>query len=132
MVGLDLNRKEPAYLLGRLFSKLVDVQYLANPAINATIKDRYLDAAATSPAKVFPMLLSLSEAHTKKVRRQNPGAAYRFDEFKRTIIDELSTFPKSLSPQEQGDFYIGFYHQTSYDIQQRQAAKQHRNEKENQ
>ena len=43
------------YLLGRLFSVLEAVQAAANPGINATIRDRYFNAASATQATVFPL-----------------------------------------------------------------------------
>ncbi len=42
------------YVLGRLFAVLESLQQKANPGINATIMDRYFNAACATPSIVFP------------------------------------------------------------------------------
>ena len=52
-VGLNENSKNVAYTLGREFAVLEAVQQEANPGINATIKDRYFNAACATPASIL-------------------------------------------------------------------------------
>ena len=49
-VSLNEASTNPAYTLGRLFSVYEAVQQAANPGINATIKDKYFNSAATKGA----------------------------------------------------------------------------------
>ena len=42
------------------------IQASANPGINATIKDKYFNSAAATPAVIFPILLNLAQKHLKK------------------------------------------------------------------
>ena len=55
------------YVLGRLFSVLETIQSVANPGINATIKDRYFNSACATPATAFPTLVKLD--HGREVAR---------------------------------------------------------------
>ena len=55
------------YVLGRLFTVLESLQQSANPGINATIRDRYFNAACATPALVFPTLLKLAQSHLNKL-----------------------------------------------------------------
>ena len=43
------------------------IQSSANPGINATIKDKYFNAASATPAVVFPTLVNLAQKHLKKL-----------------------------------------------------------------
>ncbi len=114
-IQVELNEKtnyEP-YLLGRLFSLLEGLQMEANPSITATIKDKYFNSACATPAVVFPRLISLSQAHAKKIRNSKPGTAIHYN---RQIGDLMSrmtdSYPARLNLQDQGVFQLGYFHQT--------------------
>lgn len=97
------------YILGRTFAVLEKIQQDANPGIKATIKDRYFNSAGATPATVFPILFKLSQHHIKKL---SDGSKIYYDR----IIGDLQgrikeSYPKRLSLQEQGTYYLGYYHQ---------------------
>ena len=52
-VSLNESSNVP-YVLGRLFSVLETIQSVANPGINATIKDRYFNSACATPGNGLP------------------------------------------------------------------------------
>ena len=56
------------------FPLLEAIQASANPGINATIKDKYFNSAAATPAVIFPVLINLAQKHLKKLRGSNAGA----------------------------------------------------------
>src|SRR5208282_2345415 len=57
-VSIDEKKTDVPYLLGRLFAVLEQMQWTAHgTAVNATVRDRYFRAAASTPALVFPRLL---------------------------------------------------------------------------
>ena len=63
------NNKETnyqPYVMGQLFAVLEAIQMAVNPDINTTIKDRYFNAAASTPATVFPTILMLAQKHMQK------------------------------------------------------------------
>ena len=66
-VSLNEASTNTAYTLGRLFSVYEAVQQTANPGINATIKDKYFNSAATMPASIFPVLNNLYQKHLRKL-----------------------------------------------------------------
>lgn len=105
-VSLDTASTDIGYRLGRLFAVLEKVQIEAISGIKATIRSRYYGSASTTPAAVFPQLMRLSKHHIEKARYGHL-ANQRIAE----IIDEVSSFPKHLSLEEQGLFAIGYYHQ---------------------
>ena len=109
-VSLNETTNVP-YLLGRLFSVLEAVQKAANPGINTTIKDRYFNAACTTPGMAFPTLLRLSQKHLQKL---NDGLATYYDKQITELMAQLpeSGFPARFSLPDQGKFTIGYYHQT--------------------
>jgi CRISPR-associated protein Csd1 len=108
-VALDDNNPNTAYRLGRLFAVLERTQEEANPGLNATIRDRYFGAAASTPVTVFPRLLKLNTHHVSKL--ENRGRAVNLEKLIGRIIDGIDEFPALLSLQDQGRFSIGYYHQ---------------------
>ena len=112
-VSLDLNRTDLPYLLGRLFAVLEKAQEEAIPNANATIKDRYLAAAAATPGQVFHMLLKNSNNHIAKLKKdpEKKGRAFHYDLMTQEIISGFSDYPKTMKAEEQGLFMIGYYHQ---------------------
>ena len=97
------------YVLGRLFAVLERVQTAANPNLNATIKDKYFNSAAATPATIFPLLTKLSQSHLRKLEG---GLRVYFER----LIGDLEgriheTLPARMSLADQGTFQLGYYHQ---------------------
>ena len=104
-MSLDIERREPAYRLGRLFALLEKAQKDAtNPS--ATIRDRYFGAASATPASVFPQLLRLNQHHISKAEY----GGYT-DKLIAEVVDGVDELPKHLSLEDQGLFTLGYYHQ---------------------
>lgn len=120
-MSLDLENKDPAYLCGRLFCKLEDIQRRAsNDTLNRTIKDSYFSSAATRPAVVFPKLLSLSQHHLAKL---DDKTAFFMDKEVTEIIGMMgSVFPSHLTLKEQGVFMLGYYQQKNQRFEKKAAA----------
>ncbi len=112
-VSLDPNRTDLPYLLGRLFAVLEKAQEEAIPNANATIKDRYLASASSTPGQVFHMLLKNSANHISKLRKDSEkrGRATYFDIMTQDIVAGFNDYPKTMKAEEQGLFMIGYYHQ---------------------
>ncbi|PRX71641.1 CRISPR-associated Csd1 family protein [Cohnella sp. SGD-V74] len=125
-VSLNLQAKEPAYRLGRLFAVLERAQQEAAGGagkLNATIKDRYFSTASSNPAAVFPVLLKLSQHHLSKSK---------FGDFRdremQDIMQEIRDFPVSLDLHQQGIFILGYYHQKHNYYTQIKAATEAKQE----
>jgi CRISPR-associated protein Csd1 len=107
-VTMSLNKENttPAYLLGRLFAVLEKTQEEALPGLNATIRDRYIGSASATPRSVFPRLLSMVQHHISK-------AEYGWSRQKdiEGIVEGLNEFPAHLTLEDQGVFFLGYYHQ---------------------
>ena len=98
------------YLLGRLFSVLEAVQAAANPGINATIRDRYFNAASATQATVFPLLLNLAQKHLAKLDK---GQEVYYDKQITAICGMIGeTLPARMNLPEQSAFQLGYYHET--------------------
>lgn len=110
-VSLNVERTDTAYLLGRAFAILEQIQQQANDVV--TIVNRYQNAACSTPAVAFPTLLKLSTAHLAKIQRKNPGLARYLNNQLSTILDSIDTFPNRLDTKAQGDFLLGRYHQNA-------------------
>ena len=108
-VGLDKSNNDPGYRLGRMFAVLERIQSIAQPGINATIRERYYGAASTSPASVLPLLVKLKNHHLAKF--DSPGLALWYEKLLGEIVDGLSRAPARLNLSEQSMFAIGYYHQ---------------------
>lgn len=107
-VALNEENENQGYLLGRLFALLDKVQAEAVGNVNAGIRERYMGAASTTPERVFPQLLKLAQHHISK-----SAWGGRIDGLIQRVISKVDDggFPKTLSYDDQGEFYIGFYQQ---------------------
>lgn len=107
-IMLDKNNSNVGYLCGRLFAVLDKVQNDANNI--SSIKERYLNAASATPSSVFPTILNLSSHHMEKLPQRSQ---IFYEKIKQEIMGMLSAdgFPSHLDLQDQGRFFIGYYHQ---------------------
>lgn len=107
-IMLDKENTNQGYLCGRLFAALEKIQQEANG--QSTIRERYLNAASTTPSAVFATVLNLSNHHVEKL---SEGRRIFFEKLKQEIIGNLSAdgFPAHLDLQDQGRFFVGYYHQ---------------------
>lgn len=119
-MGLNEESKEPAYVLGRLFSVLESIQLDVNPGIKATIRDRYFNSACATPASVFPVLVKLKNSHMKKLEREKASSKIYYEQLLTEIIGKLDEYPKRLSLEEQGQFILGYYHQVQRKYQKKE------------
>ena len=105
-MALDTDRREIAYLLGRLFAVLEKAQLDALGKVNSTIKDRFFSAASATPASVFPRLIRLSQHHIEKAEY-----GYVSDRRISEIMEYIDDFPNHMGLKEQGLFAIAYYQQ---------------------
>ena len=105
-MSLDKENQDVGYRLGRLFAVLEKIQLVANPGINATIRDKFYASASATPAAVFGNLMRLKNHHLAKLTK-----TVFFEGLIGEIISCIAAFPAHLSLEEQGMFAIGYYHQ---------------------
>lgn len=107
-IMLDKENTNQGYLCGRLFAVLDKIQEDANNI--SSIRDRYMNAASSTPSAVFATILNLSVHHAEKLEE---GRRVFYEKIKQEIIEKLSAngFPTHLDLQDQGRFFIGYYHQ---------------------
>ena len=118
-VSLDPDNTNTAYRMGRLFAVLENLQRKAIPGLNTTIRDKYLSSASSTPRVSFPYLISNAQKHYNTLRKKEGkgGLADFFDTSIGKILDGLeasSGFPTTLSLEEQGQFFLGYYHQKAH------------------
>ena len=108
-IMLDKSNTNQGYLCGRLFAVLDKIQEDANGI--SSIRERYMNAASATPASVFATIINLSSHHMEKLT--NDGKKIFFEKMKQEIMDKIpaSGFPAHLDLQDQGRFFIGYYHQ---------------------
>lgn len=111
-VSLNEARTDAPYVLGRLFSVLESIQEAASPGVNATIKNKYYDSASSTPSVVFPLVVKLSDRHLEKLGRDGKGLAVYYEKMRGELLDKIDAFPRRLTLEEQGDFILGYHHQT--------------------
>ena len=107
-VMLDKENTNQGYLCGRLFAVLDKIQGDANG--QHSIRERYMNAASATPATVFATILNLSSYHSEKLTE---GRNIFYEKVKQEIIDKIDPngFPAHLDLQDQGRFFVGYYHQ---------------------
>ncbi len=118
------DNQPPAYWMGQLFAVLERLQqYAIDP--NSSIRDRYFGAAMSSPAMVFNTLMRLHHHHLSKLGKSaaNKGTAVFLDKRIGEIMQKIDGFPNQLTPQQQGLFAIGYYHQRHEFFTKKTAAE---------
>lgn len=113
--SMELNEQteNAPYVLGRIFAVLEQAQDAVNPDLKATIRDRYFNAACTTPAAVFPRLMRLKNHHMRVLAREKKGLQISLEKQLGDLFGKLhEELPRRLSLEEQGVFMIGYYHQT--------------------
>lgn len=110
-VGLNEERSDAPYVLGRLFSVLESIQEAGSPGLNSTVKNKYYDSASATPSVIFPIVIGLCDKHLTKLARDSRGLAIHYEKLRGELLGKLDAFPKRLSLEEQGDFILGYYHQ---------------------
>ncbi len=108
-IMLDKRNTNQGYLCGRLFAVLDRIQEDANGI--SSIREHYMNAASSTPSSVFATILNLSSHHLENL--SNEGKKVFYEKLKQEIIDKISSdgFPAHLDLQDQGRFFVGYYHQ---------------------
>ncbi len=109
-VILNMDHPSEAYHLGRLFAALEKTQEEASEGkLNSTIKDRYFSSTSATPVAAFPRLMRLHAHHLNKI--DHPGRRTNLEKIVQEIYSHIGGFPNHLPLDDQGLFFIGYYHQ---------------------
>lgn len=115
MTELDIENREPAYLCGRLFAVLEEIQREAIPGAKATLIDRFFGSASAAPASVFGVLMRSAQPHLAKLRKDSSTkkqtAYYALQKKLESVTEHLAEFPRTLNMRQQALFSLGYYHQ---------------------
>ena len=128
--GLDPGCTIPAYVCGRLMAEFENLQRASSESeVNSSVLDRYFALASTYPAVAFPKIENLGQKHLRKLRRDNPPAAYAIDARLQELHNLLQpsaggAYPGKLGLEGQGLFSLGYYHQKARSRSQAQDRKQ--------
>lgn len=118
----DYKRRAP-YNCGCLLAILEAAQRGPyGKGVNTTLVDRFYGAASTAPATVFANLINMAtKAHLPKLRREgrelfklSSGDSVNINDLMTEACDAINAaggFPPPLTPQQQAEFALGFYHQ---------------------
>lgn len=104
-MALNEDSTNRAYVLGRLFSILEQAQEAAG---NSGLLQRYFTSASSTPAMVFPSMLTMAIHHIEKA----DNGKWLSIQLGR-LMDKLEgePLPARLNNNEQGLFILGYYHQ---------------------
>lgn len=116
-VALNSESSDSAYNLGRLFA-CYEYAERSVAERNASVKDKYVGAASATPRRVFPILMRGYEHNASvlaKGESNQRGAGIKASKAVRQILDRFGevAFPTALALQDQGRFFVGYYHQLS-------------------
>ena len=143
MAGLDPDNHDPAYLAGRIFAVLEQIQQRSTqsgqarknadrPAtqantprqVNTSFTDRYFGGAIANPRIALIQGQQLAQAWLKKLNRTRPGTA---SALRRQLTDLFDRFeataglPGQADLTRQATFILG-YHQKRADSRRRALA----------
>ncbi|GAA0917697.1 type I-C CRISPR-associated protein Cas8c/Csd1 [Nonomuraea longicatena] len=130
MPNLNPDNNQPAYLSGRIFAVLEDIQLSAARADgdappNTTFADKYWSRATTSPAAALMAGSDSSRAWLRRMRRKQPGwaqgASRRLDELYGRLA-QAGGPPHGTNLAEKTAFVLGYHQQCDEQFAARKAA----------
>ncbi|MFG2000435.1 type I-C CRISPR-associated protein Cas8c/Csd1 [Spirillospora sp. NPDC048911] len=116
---LNPDNHQPAYLSGRIFAVLEDIQLSAartdgDEAPNVTFADRYFARAVTSPAVALVAGRRDAQAWLKRMRRTQPAFAHNARQRLDDLVDRLAEaggIPHGAVLADQAAFILGYHQQ---------------------
>lgn len=114
---LDEQNESKAYLCGRLFALICQLQYKAQGEVNSSIKDRFFASASCNPSRVMGKLLT---EYVPVYQKKTKGA---YTKSITELASRIEHFPEKQTLTERGEFALGYYYQF--------ASKKNENNTEN-
>ena len=114
---LDEQNESKAYLCGRLFALICQLQYKAQGEVNSSIRDRFFASASSNPSWAMSILLT---KYVPVYQKKTKGA---YTKSITEIASRIEHFPEKLTLTERGEFALGYYYQY--------AAKKNENSNDN-
>jgi CRISPR-associated protein Csd1 len=129
MPTLNANNHQPAYLSGRIFAVLEDLQRYAaqvrgGEPLNVTFSDRYFARAVTSPAVALVAGRKDARAWLKRLRRDRRGAVSRYEQQLDELfsqLDDAGGVPHGAILADQAAFILGYHQQRAASRAERAA-----------
>ncbi len=137
LMRTDPNDENPARRLGQLFAVLDNAQYQSLGEVNSSLADKYLGAAAATPALIFPSIIQNARRHCRRMQRghsdridasgnrrnpeKNKSIGHALELQIESLVSKFQEFEPQLPVQDQGLFFIGFYQERA-DARARAAA----------
>jgi CRISPR-associated protein Csd1 len=143
MAGLDPDNRDPAYLAGRIFAVLEQIQHRSSESdqakknadqaatqentprkVNTSFTDRYFGGAVANPRIALIQGQQLAQAWLKKLNRTRPGTASALRQQLTDLFDGFEAtagLPGQADLTRQAAFILG-YHQQRADSRRRSIA----------
>ena len=104
---LDEQNESKAYLCGRLFALICQLQYKAHEGkeVNSSIRDRFFTSASSNPSRAMSILLT---KYVPIYQKKTKGA---YTKSITEIASRIEHFPEKLTLTERGEFALGYYYQ---------------------
>ena len=102
---LDEQNESKAYLCGRLFALICQLQYKAQGEVNSSIRDRFFASASSNPSWAMSILLT---KYVPVYQKKTKGA---YTKSITEIASRIEHFPEKLTLTERGEFALGYYYQ---------------------
>ena len=148
MAGLDPDNRDPAYLAGRIFAVLEQIQQRSSESgqarsnadeprknpdgaarqrqVNTSFTDRYFGGAVANPRIALIQGQQLAQAWLKKLNRTRPGAASKLRQQLTELFDRFdatSGLPGQADLTRQAAFILGYHQQRAASRRAAIAAK---------
>lgn len=102
---LDEQNESKAYLCGRLFALICQLQFKAQGQVNSSIRDRFFASASSNPSRAMSILLT---KYVPVYQKKTKGA---YTKSITEIASRIKHFPEKLTLKERGEFALGYYYQ---------------------
>lgn len=134
---LDEVERRPAYVLGRLLRIYEEVQYAALGKLNSNVVDKFYGTFSAAPALLLGRLDANARNHLRRLRTGDDKQKRAFGRLDMHLAMVFATLkkddiPARLSPQEQGLFALGYYHEKARSLERRAEARRLKAEQEQQ
>lgn len=123
---LDETNTDPAYVAGRVFAALEQMQYDASEGkLNTTYGDRFFAGAVLNPQAAIVNGRRDANAWLRKLRRTKRGAAVRHEQRLNELFGLLDAgigLPARTNLRQQSMFLLGYHHQRAHHFASLSAA----------
>lgn len=125
-MALDIENKDPAYVLGRYLAVAENIQYTAMDRLGKTLPQRYMREMMYYPNVVLPEITAKVTYYITKISRNSPGLATILEGKCMELTDMMpeNGYPNRFTAEQSCAFLLGYYHQKSNNIACARNAKE--------